>query len=149
YLLRGLDTFGRDTRSANIEARGLFEQAIKLDPSYASAYVALGWARLKAAVSGWTEFRDEVLQQAQDLAQKAIDLDDANAGAHRLLGAVYFNRAQFDQAISEDQRAIALNPNDAAVYAALGALLVSTGRAKEAIAAFETAKRLNPSLGSG
>ena len=151
YVLRGREAYARDIRSANMEARKLFEQAIQLDPSYASAYAALGWARLKAAVSGWTppEFREEVLQQAEELSQKAIELDGDNAEAHRLMGAVYFNRAQFDLAISEYDRAIALNPNDAASYVTRGSVLTWTGHAKDAIESFEIAKRLNPGLGSG
>jgi hypothetical protein len=88
YLLRGRDAYGRNTRAANTEARALFEQAIQLDPAYASAYVALGWTRLRAAISGWTEFRDKALQEAGDLAGKSIALDDSNAEAYRLLGSV-------------------------------------------------------------
>ncbi len=149
YVLRGRDYYARNTRAANTEAKKLFEQAVDLDPGYASAYAALGRARLIAAVSGWTEFRDEALKQAETLAQKAIDLDEGNADAHRLLAGVYFNRRQFDLAISEDNRAIALNPNDAESYAARGSILVYTGHPKEAIADFEIAKRLNPGMGSG
>ena len=149
YLLRGRDADAHDTRAMNIEARKLFEQAIHIDPAFASAYAALGWTRLKAAISGWTEFREEALQQAEDLARKAIAIDDENAEAHRLLGAVYFNRSQFGLAISEYDRAIALNPNDAASYVTRGSILTWTGHAREAIESFAVAKQLNPSLGSG
>jgi len=148
YVLRGRYSYDRNTRSANIEARALFERAIQLDPAYASAYVALGWTRLHAAGRGWTEFPDEALEQAESLAQKAIDLDEGNAQAHALLGAVYFNRGQFDVAIGENERAITLNPNDAASYAARGSILVYTGHAREAIESFEIALRLNPGMGS-
>ena len=144
YLLRGREYYARGSREANSEARKLFEKAISIDPSYASAHAALGYTRLTAAELGWTEFRAEALQEAQDLAQKAIALDRDNAEAHRLLGEVYFKRAQFDLAISEDERAIALNPNDAASYDSRGAVLVYTGRPKEALASFEVARRLNP-----
>jgi TolB-like protein/class 3 adenylate cyclase/Flp pilus assembly protein TadD len=148
YLLRGRDYYARNTRSANEEAKILFEHAIDLDPTYASAYVALGWTRLKTAFSGWTEFPDEALKQAESLAQKAIEFDDGNAEAHALLGQVYLNRAQLDVAISEEERAIALNPNDAGSYAARGAVLVYSGHPKEAIESFEVAVRLNPGMGS-
>jgi adenylate cyclase len=148
YVLRGRDSDARNTRSANIDARTQFEHAIKLDPAYASAYVALGQTRLRAAGSGWTEFPDDALEQAEGLAQKAIDLDEGNAEAHELLAAVYFNRGKFDVAISENDLAIALNPNDAVSYAGRGSTFVFTGRAKEAIESFEIAKRLDPGLGS-
>src|SRR5262249_53343924 len=134
------------TRSANAEARRMFERAIELDSAYSSAYSALGKVRLHAAVSGWTESRGEAVQQAESLAQKAIELDDGNAEAHELLGAVYSDRLQFDLARSEDDRAIALNPNDWATYASRGSDLVSMGHPREAIESFEVAMRLNPSM---
>jgi adenylate cyclase len=88
------------------------------------------------------------LKQAEGLAQKAITLDDGNAEAHALMGAIYFNFGQFDVAIIEVERAIALNPNDAESYATRGAILVMSGHPKEAIESFEVAMRLNPTLGS-
>jgi TolB-like protein/Flp pilus assembly protein TadD len=149
YALRGRLYLAQDSRAANNQARQMFERAIELDPAYASAYAALGMTRLKSAVSGWTEFPDEALEQAKRLAQKAIDLDADNAEAHRVLGGVYFNEVQFDLALSEDNRAIDLNPNDAGSYAARGAVLTFTGYPKEAIDSFDIARRLNPSLGAG
>ena len=148
YLLRGRDYFARKTRSGNEEAKTLFVRAIDLDPTYASAYVALGLTWLMDVGYGWTEFPDEALRQAESLAQKAIELDDGNAEAHALLGRVYTIRGQFDVAINEEERAIALNPNDAESYATRGSVLVFSGHPKEAIGAFEIAMRLNPGMGS-
>jgi len=148
YLLRGRDYIARNTRSGNEKAKTLFQRAIDLDPTYASAYVALGLTRLKDVGSGWTEFPDEALKQAESLAQKAIELDDGNAEAHALLGRVYIIRGQLDVAISEEERAIALNPNDAGSYGSRGAVLVFSGRPKEALDSFEISMRLNPGMGS-
>ena len=147
YVLRGRQSYARNTRSANLDARRMFERAIQLDPAYASAYAALGSTRLNAATSGWTEFRDDALRDAEKMGQKAIELDADNAEAHRLLGRIYLNRVQFDLANSEHDRAIALNPNDAESYDARGEILVFTGRPKEALAAFDVAQRLNPGVG--
>jgi TolB-like protein/class 3 adenylate cyclase/cytochrome c-type biogenesis protein CcmH/NrfG len=148
YVLRGRDSYAQNTRPANNEARAMFEQAIRLDPGYASAYVALGQTWIFAVEGGWTEFPVDALQKATELAQKAIELDDSNSEAHLLLADVYFDRAQFDLAITEVNRALALNPNDAAGYADKGGCLVYMGHSKEAIEFFEIAKRLNPALGS-
>jgi TolB-like protein/Flp pilus assembly protein TadD len=147
-VLRGRDYLARDTRSGNEQAKMLFERSIDLDPTYASAYVALGLTRIKAVGYGWTEFSNEALKQAESLAQKAIELDNGNAEAHSLLGRVYTILGQFDVAIREEDRAIALNPNDAVSYAARGAVLVYSGHPKEAVESFEIAMRLNPAMGS-
>ncbi len=88
YVLRGRQSYARNTRSANLDARRMFERAIQLDPAYASAYAALGSTRLNAATSGWTEFRDDALRDAEKMGQKAIELDADNAEAHRLLGRI-------------------------------------------------------------
>ncbi|MBV8361487.1 MAG: tetratricopeptide repeat protein [Deltaproteobacteria bacterium] len=148
YLLRGRYYYARNTHAGNDQAKILFERAVELDPGYASAYVALGWARAMAAVSGWSEFPGEALKQAESLAQKAIELDDGNAEAHALLGWIYLDIGQLDTASAEAERAIALNPNDAGSYATRGAILVFSGHAKEAIESFEIATRLNPSIAS-
>jgi TolB-like protein/Tfp pilus assembly protein PilF len=148
YLLRGRDYYSRNTRSGNDQAKILFERAIELDPSYASAYVALGRTRTRASLFGWTEFPDEALKEAEGLAQKAIELDDGNAEAHALLGEIHEDLGQLDAAIIEAERAIALNPNDAGSYEARGAILVFSGHPKQAIESFEIAMRLNPTMGS-
>ena len=56
-VLRGRDLLSRVTRSANAQARSFFEQAIKLDPSYAPAYVGLGRVNLSSVVQGLTPIR--------------------------------------------------------------------------------------------
>ncbi|HEY9346549.1 MAG TPA: tetratricopeptide repeat protein [Inquilinus sp.] len=147
-VLRGRDAYARNTRSANNDARKLFEQAIQLDPTYASAYTALGKTRAAAAASGWTEFPDDAFLQAERLAHKAIGLDRDNAEAHRLLGDVYSYRRQFELAIGEFGRAIELNPNDAEGYLYRAGLLVTLGRSGDAIADFGIGKSLNAGLSS-
>lgn len=149
YLLRGWHYYDRKTRSANSQARQMFKKAIELDPQYASAYVALGAYYYQAAVSGWTEFSDQALQRAYDLAQKALAIEEANASAHRLLGEIYLRRAQYDLAAGELKRAIELNPNDAKSFGTLGAVLLYSGRTDEAIQSMETEMRFNPHLDPG
>jgi adenylate cyclase len=147
-VLRGRDAYAKNTRSANNDAVKLFEEAIQLDPSYASAYAALGKTQTTAAYAGWTEFPDDAYQQAERLAQKSIELDKDNAEAHRLLSDVYSYRRQFDASIGELGRAIELNPSDAEGYLYRGVLLVTLGRSGEAITNFELANSLSPGSGS-
>jgi len=146
YLQRGWDHYRRTTRADNREARRLFEQAVALDPNYASAYVALAQTRVLAATSGWTERMAQVLTEAEELARKALDLDSSNAEAHQILADVYLNRGQYDLARDEADQAIALNPNDAFSHAARGGTLVFAGDSKEALKSFAIAQRLNPPM---
>ncbi len=147
YVLRGREYFSRTTRSTNIEARKMFERAIELDPHYAAAYAGLGWTYRQAVGHGWTEFPNQALQQAHDLAQKALDIEES-AAAYRLLGYIYLIQNQHDLASQASQRAIELNPNDWDSLAILASVLLYTGRADEAVKMFETALRFNPALGA-
>ena len=149
YLLRGRDYFLRRTRADNSTARRMFETAIQLDPNYAAAYVALGYTRVAAAFSGWTEQVAEAVEQAQQYGQKALELDSGNAEAHALLGSVYLNLGQGERAVTEIRQAVALNPSDANSYALLGGALTYNGQPAEGVEAFELAMRLNPDMGAG
>ncbi len=149
YVLRGREHFSRAKRSANMQARRMFEKAIELDPHYATAYVGLGQTHLMAAAFGWTEFSNQALQRAHDLAQKALNLNEMSASAHGLLGAVYRFRMQYDLAMGEYERAIELNPNDANSHYNLGAIMSYSGQIDKAIEALEIAMRFNPHMTPG
>jgi adenylate cyclase len=145
YVLRGREYLGRTTLSTNLKAREMFQQAIELDPRYASAYVGLGWTYRKAVGHGWTEFPNQALEQAHDLAQKALDLEES-ADAYSLLGYIYLLRKQYDLASHALERAVELNPNDWDSLAILASVKLYTGRPDEAIQTFETALRFNPAV---
>lgn len=145
YVLRGREYVARTTLSTNIKAREMFQRAIELDPRYASAYVGLGWTYRKAVGHGWTEFLDEALEQAHNLAQQALHLEES-ADAYGLLGYIYLLRQQYDLASHALERAIALNPNDWDSLAILASVMLYTGRHDEAIQTFETTLRFNPAV---
>ena len=143
YLLRGQELFARRSRSANNEANQMFAKAIELDPQYGAAYAGLGWTHFRNVSDGWTEFIDQALQQAVDLARKALELDDAMASAYNLLGSAHIFQAQYELAINELHHAIKLNPNNSESHALLGWVLLWSGHADEAIQALEKTIRLD------
>ncbi len=81
YYLQAYHHHFKRTSDGNIEARKLFQKAIELDPNYAAAFVGLAKVRTWAVNYGWTEFPNVALQEALDLAKKAVQLDDSNASA--------------------------------------------------------------------
>jgi len=142
-FLRGGEYYSRATQEANAQARQLFEQAIALDPQYSAAYALLGLTHWLEWMYQWSQ-NPQTLEQAFDLAQKAVDLDDSLPLAHMLLGRACLAKKQLERALAETERAIALDPNDADGHAHLAALLNFAGRPKEAIGSLEKAMRLNP-----
>jgi adenylate cyclase len=142
-LLQGLEYKNRYTREANVQARQRFERAIDLDPEFALAYALLGLTHFHEWSLGWSQ-DPQSLEQAFELAQRAIALDDSLPEAHAILGEVYLWKKRHGQAIAELEKTIALNPNDADGIARLGNILNWTGRPEEAIRLVKKAMRLNP-----
>jgi adenylate cyclase len=145
-VLRGRALLSRSTRSANAQARDLFERAITLDPNYAPAYVGLGQVNMAASNTGWTEDPVEARERAEKLAEKAIALDDLSSSAHALLGEVAVNFGDYDRALDELKRAIGLNGSDAQGYDGLLTVLLYSGDPAGAIAAGETLTQFQPEL---
>ncbi|TMJ59312.1 MAG: tetratricopeptide repeat protein, partial [Alphaproteobacteria bacterium] len=143
YVLRGREFLSHATREQNDEAQTMFERATALDPNFAGAYAALGRARYEAVISGWTEFRETELEQAEALARKALTLDPMTTNAYRLLANVYFYRKRYELALSQTDRALEINPSDVESYDMRGTVLVFAGRAAEALPWLEGALRFD------
>jgi TolB-like protein/Flp pilus assembly protein TadD len=141
-VLRGRDLLNRVNRSANSQARALFQRAIELDPGYAPAYIGLGRIELNGVLQGWTAAPEAALQRAESLGQKANAIDSTSAGAHALLGSIYLRYADYDRALDEMQRAVELNNSDPIAYAGLATALLWSGDVDGSVKAFETASKL-------
>ena len=149
-VLRARAEMNRGTRSANRMARDMLAQAINAAPTYAEAIVALAEAESLRSQLGWREDPEAGMQRAEDLAKRALAIDDpgANARAHGLLGRANAFFARYPEALAEADRAIALNASDDLAHALRAEVLLYLGRIEESIVAGETARRFDPQLGS-
>jgi tetratricopeptide (TPR) repeat protein len=122
----------------------LFQQAIKLDPSYAAAYsgiadcyTALGYGSFLAP--------KEAFPKALEAATKALQLDSTLAEPHASLGyyRFYFD---WDWAVAEQEfrAAISLNPNYEIAYDWYGVYLTAMKRYEEARTILKKAAELDP-----
>jgi len=146
YYIRGLQQESFFTREGNLESLRLFERALELDPTFATAMGRLATAHTLAAETGWSSTPEESLETARLLAENAVALDDKLPQAHWAVARVYSRKRLFDgdRAIASLRKAIALDPNYADGHALLATVLVFVGRAEEALGHVETAMRLNP-----
>jgi adenylate cyclase len=142
-VLRGQEERRRTTRESNAEARRLFVKALDLDPGYARAYVGLSWAHLQSWQFLWST-GPESLERAQELAERAIALDDTLAQGHSLLAQIYLWKKEHDRAIAQAERGVALAPNDADRYETLAEVLAWAGRGEDSLRFIRQAMRLNP-----
>ena len=142
--LRGTEFLNRRTKEANAEAGRMFRKAIKLDPKYASSYQGLAWTHIEDLNNEWSEHPKKDVEQAYELAKKALELDDSDYANHWVLGIAYLHRRQHEQAIAAYEKAQLINPNDPDLIADMATPLTYSGRAKEGIACIQRAMDRNP-----
>jgi adenylate cyclase len=146
YVLRAKPALQRPTRANIAEARSLLRRAIELDSNYAAAYTALAETYHVATSLGWAESPTDFLGRAEEMANKALSMDDSDVRARIVLGRIHLFYHRYDQAKAEIDRAIAINPNDANGLAGLGNILMWSGQTDAAIWALELAQRIDPEL---
>jgi adenylate cyclase len=146
YVLRARPALQRPARANVVEARALLRRAIEVDPSYAAAYAALAETFFVSVSMGWAESPTEFLGHAEEMANKALSLDDTDVRARIVLGRIHIFYHRYAEAKAEIDRAIAINPNDANGLAGHGNILMWSGQADAAIQALELAQRIDPEL---
>lgn len=146
YVLRARPALRRPTRADIAQARVLLRHAIEIDPNYADAYAALAETYYIATSMGWAEAPTAVLDRAEELANKALSINDFEVRAHVILGRIHIFHRQYEQAKAEIDRAIAVNANDAHGIAGRGNILMWLGQTEAAIKDLELAQRIDPDL---
>jgi len=143
YLLGNYHASKRNPASL---AKGIeyFQQAIRVDPTYAEAYAGLANAYFEREIwggSGINKLSDEI--RANTL--KALELDPDLAWAHVLMGRIHYQSDwNWTSTEVEYKRAIELNPNLASAYVYYSFFLQTMGRNPEAIAVAHRAVELDP-----
>lgn len=111
-VLQAIQAISHPDRPSFMQARGLLERAIELDPDYAAAHAWLAYWCIMAAGQGWVESPRDVTATAGAAAERAIALDPHDARALTIAGhvkAYIFHDVKAALAIHE--KAIKLNPN--------------------------------------
>lgn len=126
------------------KAMQYFEQATKLDPSYARAWVGLAEARNGQAGNGFIN-SDEGYRLARTAARQALTLDENLAEAHAAMAWVQ-QHADRDWAAADAsyKRALALDPGNAVVISHAAILARTLGHLDEAIALHSEATQRDP-----
>jgi len=125
------------------EKRLLYERAIELDPCYGQAYALLAHVVFLAWFRDMTG-SEVALDQALDLAKKAVALDDNEPICQSELGWIYLFRKSFDLAEQYYRRALRLNPNSPALVAHMSFVCAFTGRPDEALDCLAQARLIDP-----
>jgi len=140
YLLRGLDhhRLGGVTRENSKEAVKWFERAIEADPNYGLPYA--WWV---CSASHLPDFDSD---KGLRYVKKAIELDENNAEAHRIMASYQIWLGNFDAAEHHLCRAMALNPSNAYIRARSADFYTFSHQPERALELIAEAEALDPFL---
>jgi eukaryotic-like serine/threonine-protein kinase len=142
--LQGRYFYDRRSKEDLEKAIGYFEQALRIDPNYARAWVGLSRVHSAQADTGYVPV-DEGYAKARKEVQKALELDPNLADAHTRMGWI---KALYDWdwtgADAAYNKALELEPANADVVRGAAYLAGTLGRFDEAIALDRRAIELDP-----
>ncbi len=125
-------------------ALGYYEQAIKLDSSYAPAWVGLSRARFSQADRDFAP-HEEREREAREAVEQALALDPNLAEAHAQIGRIQmFVDWNWTGASASLQRALALDPGNSAVVGFASRQVACLGRFEESLGLVRRAIVLDP-----
>lgn len=146
-LLRGLDLHKQGYASYEQAVRiyNLFSDAVAKDPNLgrARAWKACAASRLwpaEAESSAYVPYLDEAVTEVQ----LALESDENDPEAHRIMGAILLMRRDYERARFHIDRAMEINPNNSHVLAKSGNFYSYYGDPSKALELLEMATHLNP-----
>jgi len=138
YLNRGSD---QRALHSSVES---YRRAVELDPQYAQAYAGLAQALDQLATNNFADL-DQVVTQAEDAANKAIELAPTLASGYQvranLAHAYKLDKAGARASID---KAMQLDPGNVGVLIQHALVCVSTGDIETGLASARTAQELDP-----
>jgi len=139
--LRGV-SIGRKWEN-QIKSIPFFEEAIRLDPSFADAYARLG--NVYVVLSGDYMPHEEAFDKAEALIGKALELDGNSSEAHLAKGNIALQKyLDYEASRKELIMAIQLNPSNADAHNWLGTLYRLIGDHDAALKEARLSQELDP-----
>jgi adenylate cyclase len=93
---------------------------------------------------GWSKSPPKSFQRANELAQKALSLDDSLSRPYGVTSLIYLLQRNYEKAIAEAQQAVEISPNGDGANFNLGWILRCAGKPEEGIPLIKKAIRLDP-----
>jgi TolB-like protein len=127
------------------KARYYYEEAIKKDPEFATAYAGLGNYYMEIGSDAGNLPPKETFPLAKKAVARALEIDQTLGETHSVLGKIkYYYDWDWAEAEVELKRGIELSLNSAEAHSAYALYLASVGRLEEAISESKRCLELDP-----
>jgi adenylate cyclase len=128
-----------------IEARDLFEQALKVDPTSVDGMAGVATTLVFEFLNGYYETGgDERLRRAELLLDRAVASEPRHLLALKAKAGLRRTQGKFDDAIAVAQAVIMENPGEPWAYKEIGLSTLYLGRPEQALDWFAKADRIGP-----
>src|SRR5262245_15979945 len=128
-----------------IEARDLFEQALKVEPASADGLAGVATTLVFEFLNGYYETGgDERLRKAELLLDRAVAIEPRHLLALKAKAGLRRTQGKFDDAIAVAQAVIMENPGEPWAYKEIGLSTLYLGKPEQALDWFAKADRIGP-----
>ena len=144
-ILRG-DALWDGDKSLNglLQARKLYEAALRLDNASAAALMGIGWTLNIQLQDDPAVDHDRVVKELDEISSRAIRADRANPNAWLLRQSALWRQWRWNEAFEANAEALRIDPYRNFALGERGLLLNLTGRPEEALPLLEQAIALDP-----
>ena len=141
---RGLWCMWRYDKDDIAEARRQFQQATDLDPKLSLAYAAHAYTHLQDMFQGFNDDRTAALDNAMQLANQALGIDDRESFAYLIRAIINLFRRDHSAARNDIKSALEINSSDAMAHMVLGLSYIWCNELEGALKYLDDAERLSP-----
>ena len=142
-LLRSFSYVERVTAEEHAEAKAALERAVQQTPGDSDCWAMLSILHTDEHIHGFSA-RTGLLEQALQLARRAVDANPLNHRAYQALAWALCYRKEFDSCRHAAERTVALNPMDAGAMAYVGQTIAYGGGWERGCELLNRAMQLNP-----
>jgi adenylate cyclase len=145
-VMRGKSVLNLPSSQATmIEARGLFEQAVNVEPASVDGLAGVATTLVFEFLNGYYDTGgDERLGRAERLLNRALAIEPRHLMALKASAALRRAQGRFDDAIDMAKTVIMENPGEPWTYKELGLSTLYLGKPDQALEWFAKADRIGP-----
>lgn len=145
-VMRGKSVLNLPSSQATmIEARGLFEQAVNVEPASVDGLAGVATTLVFEFLNGYYDTGgDERLGRAKRLLNRALAIEPRHLMALKANAALRRAQGRFDDAIDMAKMVIMENPGEPWTYKELGLSTLYLGKPEQALEWFAKADRIGP-----